>query len=478
MLSTMVGLGLAAGLLVPAHPLGNFTVNQYSGLRVGPDAVVVDYVLDMAELPAFQTRGEEIDRDDADGSRWAGRTCAGVAAATALSVGGRPVPVTVASSTVTYPPGQGGLATLRLECRLQAPVALGGETLISYRAGSYLDRLGWREVTAVGDGVRLVASDVPATSPSARLTSYPSDALSTPPNVVSASLRVAAGGSSGSSGVVPAVPTSPTGARGFDRLTVAFTDLVGRPELTFGIGLLGLLLAIVLGAAHAFAPGHGKTVLAAYLVAERGSLRHALAVAGTVTLTHTAGVLVLGLVLTTSLRFAPERLYGWLGAVSGLLLAGVGAAMLRRAFRGRARSHEGHSHSHSHGGHSHSHGGHSHSPGGHTHAHGPEPLRLRGLLTLGFAGGLAPSPSAVVVLLGAVALGRTWFGALLVLGYGLGMAVALGVLGVVLAKWRRVFERRSRGRLAGRLRRAVPVLAAGLVLVVGLGLTAGSLLGI
>lgn len=460
----LVGLALALG--VPAHPLGNFTVNQYAGLRVTQQGVEVDHVVDMAELPAYQTRSavEAAASPDA----WAADACATVAGASTVTVGGTAVPLTVTTSTVSFPAGQGGLSTLRLECGLLSSVRIAGETDVTYGSTAYDDRIGWREVTAVGSGTTLVTSSVPAASVSAELTAYPTQ--DQPLDVRAATLRVRPGGA-----VLSGVDGSQAGAdaRGVDRLTAMFTSFVGRPTLTLGLGLVAILLSLVLGGAHAFAPGHGKTVLAAYLVSERGSLRHALVVAGTVTATHTAGVLVLGVVLTTSLRFAPDRLYAWLGVLSGLLLAGVGAAMLRRA-----RSLAAFSHSHgSHGHHHHHHDDHSHSHDhGDHHHHGP--LRLRSLVTMGFAGGLAPSPSAVVVLLGAVALGRTWFGVLLVLGYGLGMAAALMLIGVALARWRTVLERRTAGRVGGWLRRAVPVATAALVLFVGLGLAARSFTGV
>jgi ABC-type nickel/cobalt efflux system permease component RcnA len=459
--AALVGLTLALG--VPAHPLGNFTVNQYAGLRVSTVGVEVDHVVDMAELAAFQVR----DDVKAGPEAWAATTCGTIAHATSVTVAGRAATLTVTRSSVAFLPGQGGLDTLRLECVMQAAATISGETAVTYRSTVYDERIGWREVTAIGSGVTLTSSDVPTQSVSARLTSYPVDQAL---DVRTANLVARPGGPIAAPGGVDGAP----GARGVDRLTAAFTSFVGRPDLTLGLGLIAILLALVLGGAHAFAPGHGKTVLAAYLVSERGSLRHAMVVAGTVTATHTAGVLVLGVVLTTSLTFAPDRLYAWLGVLSGLLLAGVGAAMLRRARR--TASLVGDHHHHHHHDHDHSHD-HDHGDGHHHHHH-HGPLRLRSLVTMGFAGGLAPSPSAVVVLLGAVALGRTWFGVLLVLGYGIGMAAALMLIGVALARWRGVLERRVAGRAGSWLRRAVPVATAALVLFVGLGLAVRSVSGV
>jgi ABC-type nickel/cobalt efflux system permease component RcnA len=223
---------------------------------------------------------------------------------------------------------------------------------------------------------------------------------------------------------------------------------------------------VLLGAAHAFAPGHGKTVMAAYLVGGRGAFRQAATVAGTVTVTHTAGVLVLGTVLTTAVALAPTQLYAWLGVTSGLLLAGLGATMVGRVVRGR-RATDPHPHPHGHA-HPHNH------PHPHSHPHVPHahdtapPIRRAGLLAMGFIGGLVPSPSAVVVLLGAVALGRTWFGIVLVVGYGLGMAITLAGLGYVLARFGSSLDRK--GPAAAWLRRSLPLATASLILVVGVGI--------
>ena len=232
-----------------------------------------------------------------------------------------------------------------------------------------------------------------------------------------------------------------------------------------------------LGAAHALAPGHGKTVMAAYLVGLRGTLRQAATIGATVTLTHTAGVLLLGLVLTTSRAVASERVYPWLGLGSGLLLAGVGIGLLVRA-------RTGHGHPHGHPDHRHGHPDPDPDPD-HPHPHDHDhpgaasgagrPLGWRGLVALGLAGGLVPSPSAVVVLLGGIALGQAWFGVALVLAYGLGMAATLTGVGLLLAHLRTRMDRRLRvpaGSVLGRIGRLLPAATASVIVLVGLGLAA------
>ncbi|GIG59583.1 hypothetical protein Lfu02_39550 [Longispora fulva] len=557
----LAGCVLLTASPAAAHPLGNFTTNQYAGLTVDATGVTVDYVVDMAELPTYQLRQQlwpDTAPTGAQSAGYAASECARIAGTAAVTADGRPVPLTVTQRAISFPVGAAGLDTLRLECVLRGDAHLDRSSRIAYSADAYPERLGWREVTAVGDGTTLTASDVPAASPSRRLTAYPDQALTSPAATHSAHLTATPGGVAAPRAASTAAGTQ---ARGVDRLTRAFTDFIGRPKLTLSIGVLAVLIALVLGAAHALAPGHGKTVMAAYLVAERGSLRHAGVIAATVTLTHTGGVMILGLLLSTTLAFAPQRVYGWLGLTSGALLAAVGAVLLYRAWRGQGLSH-GHHHGpggHIHGpaGHHHGPDGHTHGPGGHHHHHhgplnadghqaelvaahagtsaqvtaghdhphdhshhgelahaghthgaahddghnhshshdhahvhtplghnehhdhvtgaGPagsggarSALSLFTVTAMGFAGGLVPSPSAVVVLLGAIALGRTWFGVVLVLGYGAGMAATLVGIGFLLARWRHRLEPRLTGRTGTLVRRVAPLATSGLVVVVGL----------
>ena len=302
---------------------------------------------------------------------------------------------------------------------------------------------------------------MPTTSASARLTAYPADQLSSPLDQRSATLRFHPGGPPAPLAGGPAgtgAGALAAGRGGVDRATAAFTALVGARSRSPGFVVVALLLAVVLGAAHALAPGHGKTVMAAYLVGLRGTLRQAATIGATVTLTHTAGVLLLGLVLSTSRAVASERVYPWLGLGSGLLLAAVGAGLLLRARPGHPHRHaHPHDHPHPHGHH------HDGADGG--------PLGRRGLVALGLAGGLVPSPSAVVVLLGGIALGRAWLGVALVLAYGLGMAATLTGVGLLLARLRTRMDRRLHlpaGSLLARLGRLLPAATASVIVLVGL----------
>jgi ABC-type nickel/cobalt efflux system permease component RcnA len=370
-----------------------------------------------------------------------------------LAVDGKPLAVRLQNSDMAFPPGAAGLPTLRLTCSATAATTDGTRSL-TYRDDNYADRVGWREITASGDGVTLRDTTVPEVSRSNRLTAYPNDLLQSPLDQRSATAWVEPGGASASA--LPARLQAPVRAlpRGVDGPTRAFTSLVARHHLSIGFGLIALGLAIVLGAIHALAPGHGKTVMAAYLVGQRGSIRQAGLIGLTVTATHTAGVLALGLLLSASSLVAPERLYPWLGLASGALLACIGVGLLRRALH--ARSHRHHHH----------------------HHHGPAtddlpPVRTRALVAMGFAGGLVPSPSALVVLLGAMALGRAWFGVVLVIAYGIGMAGTLTGAGVLLLRARGVLDRgRGRFQSLARVAGALPLATSSVIVALGVALAA------
>jgi ABC-type nickel/cobalt efflux system permease component RcnA len=560
----LLAASVTAFMLVPAapasaHPLGNFSVNQYLGLTLHPDRVDATAAVDFAEIPTLQDR-PAVDTSgdgtisDTERSSYAAARCSDLASAVSVSAGGSRLPFTVASSSFVYASGAGGLEVSRLGCTLTAPASLGSAVSLAVSNGYLGDRVGWREMTAVGDGVGLVDSPLPTTSVSNELRSYPPDLLASALDVRSATLKVTPGPSSGGVSGLPLAGGDPI-SRWMATVDRTFQDLAGGP-LTPLVGLLAVALAILLGAGHAALPGHGKTVLAAYLAGKRGRPRDALTIAGTVTFTHTGGVLILGAVLTAGTALAGEAILGWLGLVSGVVVVGVGASMLYGVIRRRRsqahshgsdnihdghshgwfgghthshdshhshddHSHDDHGHGHSHDdhshnrdhGHGHSHDGdshddhhshdddHSHDVGhdlshDHHHGHGdhdhgqdhPHGAGKRkgtsrlGLAGIGIAGGLVPSPSALIVLLAAIGLGRTAFGVLLVIAYGVGMAATLAGAGLLLVvvqrRLARATRRTSRGlvgrisALGARLNAATPAATAALVLIVGAGLAA------
>jgi ABC-type nickel/cobalt efflux system permease component RcnA len=494
-LALLAGAALAlAGPARPAaaHPLGNFSVNQLAALALHPDRVDVAATVDIAELPTLQDKSTVDSTPD-----YAAMACAAYADAFEVSIGGGRLKWTVSSSTFGYAEGAAGLATSRLDCRLSAPAALSSPARVRVVNHYRTDRVGWRELTAVGTGVTIVDSPLPTVSRSGGdLRAYPEDLLSSPPDVRAADLRVEPGGSTGAgAGLAPAAGSDDTFLGGLvSAAERRMNAIVGERGLTPLVGALGVLLALALGAAHAALPGHGKTVMAAYLAGKRGRARDAVAVGTVVTLTHTGGVLAVGLLLTTVVGLAGQVVLGWLGVASGILVVVVGGGMLVGLRRRRAgHHHHGPGHSHSHDAdHSHPHspdrdhahdhghggGGHSHGHGGGHHHHHHGRASRWSIAGIGIAGGLVPSPSALIVLLGAVGLGRTLFGVLLVIAYGLGMAGTLTAAGLLLVGLQRRWARRANAdapagrwrRLAGRLSAAAPAATGSLVLIVGLGL--------
>lgn len=466
-LGVIVALGGLGGT-AHAHPLGNFTVSRYDGLVAGPGRLTVDHVEDLAEIPAAQAapRIREVGR-----VRWAGQRCRAAADDARVTVAGRDAELTVGAARALDRPGQAGLDTLRVECTFTAPLPRKDGVTVEFRSGAR-DGTGWREITARGDRMTLTRSDVPETSASVRLTRYPKQRLSAPPDTASASLRITRGGPAladtrpgeKESGVASVLP------RGADRWAQALTGLVGRHALTPAFAALALGTAVLLGALHALAPGHGKTLMAATAAARgRASVRDVLPLAASVTVTHTLGVLALGLLVSGGSAAAPS-VVAWLGVVSGLLVTGAGVLLVRRAWlRRRGTDHE---HTHDHG-HTHAHGHHHHAHGHHhTHSHRHSPgTGLRGTLFLGFAGGLVPSPSAVVVLVGAAALGEAWFGLLLVVAYGVGLAATLTAAGFLVVRVGSFAGRRAGPEWVRRgTRRFLPLGSACVVLALGCGL--------
>jgi nickel/cobalt transporter (NicO) family protein len=466
LLGGVVAVVLSAPGPAAAHPLGNFTVNRYAGIELTPGEVRIDYVVDLAEIPTVQLR-PEIDADadgvltEAEHAGWAARTAPDLAAGLTLAVDGAEVPLDVVSVSVRVRPGQGGLDILRLEATFAGPLASEGELV--FADTNFGDRIGWREVTAAGaDGTAVAGSTVPAVSVSNALSSYPRDLLASPLDVHRATVAfhpgVAAPMAGGSDRAEPR-SSRPDVTGG------AFAGLVGR---TGPFMLVALLLAFGFGALHALGPGHGKTLMAAYLVGAGGRARHAVAVGASVAVMHTASVLALGfVVLTVTEVFAPERVYPWLGLVSGLIAFALGAGLLVSRLGGWSERDPGQGHEHLHPGSSRPR---DHLvPDRHRHPHAPpiEPLSRRSLTALAVAGGVLPSPTALVVLLAAVAVDRVAYGLALIGAFSVGLAAALVVVGIVALRARDVVARRMSGRTA----RLVPVFSAASIALLGLALT-------
>jgi nickel/cobalt transporter (NicO) family protein len=423
----LVALVLLAALAAPvsasAHPLGNFTINRFSRLEPAGDRLYVLYVLDLAEIPTFQA-------GTIDPRAYAQRIARGLR----LTVDGRLSKLVQRATALAHPVGAGGLHTTRLEILLRGP-RLTHATAIAYRDTNYSDRIGWKEIV-VGTKTRSISDE---------LRSYPRSLLQSPLDITS--VRTALSPQPG-----PATPPALRLGKSLqapDRVADAgFAHLIGRGRLGIWVVLGSLAAALFWGAAHALSPGHGKTIITAYLVGQRGTPRHAALLGLIVTATHTAGVFALGLVTLLLSRFiVPERLYPWLNLASGMLVVAIGASVLTARWSHRR------SHSHHHR---------------HEHVH----ISGRSLLAVGVSGGLLPCPSALVVLLAAISLHRVAYGMVLIVAFSFGLAASITGIGLLSVLAKRAFRRVS---FEGSLIRVLPALSALVILVAGIAMTARAL---
>jgi nickel/cobalt transporter (NicO) family protein len=444
--AAIAGLAVLGAAGASAHPLGNFSINHLSQVSISAERVDVRYTLDQAEIPKFQERS-------LGAQRLLARKRVEIGRGLRLVVNGRGVPLTVEpGARISFPPGQGGLKLTRVELALTAAVTR--PRRVEFRDETFPGRVGWKDVIIQAGRGTAVKSSVPATDPTNGLRSYPADKLASPLDRRGASFTVATGaGTISAPRGLDAAPT--TQNRSGDGLAGVFADAADGK----GVLLFLLLAALGWGALHALSPGHGKAMVAAYLVGTHGSARHALALGATVTVTHTVGVFALGLVtLALSQYIVPEDLYPWLTVASGVLVVIVGAGVLRS--RVRTRSADAHSHSH---------GGHAHP---HSHAHAPGDLTWRGLLGMGASAGLIPCPSALVVLLGAISQHQVPLGLLLITAFSVGLAATLSGLGLGVVYARGFLSRLNFG---GGVAAALPSLSAVVIVVAGLVLTAHGL---
>ncbi|WP_375468862.1 nickel/cobalt transporter [uncultured Nostoc sp.] len=465
-----------------AHPLGNFTINHYAGVQVATDSVGIDYVLDMAEIPAFQ----EINQLDTNHNRKAepletvqypDQKCQEVNSHLQLLINKHLQALSLIKSTVEFPPGVGGLSTLRLSCNFQGTTELvGANQLIEFEDQFYPQRLGWREITVVANGVP-IQGDFTSSSITNRLRDYPTDLLSSPLDQRRIDLKL-------NPSLTSSQQAPPPGVKSSSRLDNAltgrsndvFTSLITQENHNFLTILIALAIAFLWGGLHALSPGHGKTIVGAYLVGSRSNAQHALFLGLIVTITHTAGIFALGLVtLGTSEFILTEQLYPWLSVLSGVLVTVIGLNLFISRLQGTQVSHSHDhdlDHEHSHDLHHHHH--HVH----HEHSHLPpdgdlSSMNWSSLLALGISGGLLPCPSALVVLLSAIAMGRIGFGLALVSAFSLGLAAVLTGIGLMLVYAKDRFE-----HLPFQIPKIkmLPIASALCITLIGLGITSQALL--
>jgi ABC-type nickel/cobalt efflux system permease component RcnA len=421
-----------------AHPLGNFTVNHYTRIEIYGDRLRVRYVLDMAEIPAFPVlRALDGDGDGQPDERAAARyqqeAIERLRQGLRLEVDGQPAALRLTDSALSFPAGQAGLNTLRLSGWFEAPVAAeqGAPRDVRFTNANPGERPGWNEIVVwPAPGIRLEHSTAPAHDQSDELRAYPEALLDSPLDERSAHFSFE---------VVTAQAAAPPLAAAeapAGRAPDGLVQLIERESQNPLVAAVALAVAAAYGGLHALTPGHGKALVGAYLVGARGNARHALLLGLTVTATHTLGVYALGAASLLAAEYVlPERLYPILGAVSGGLVVVIGGRLFLTRL---AEARHGHGHDHEHG-----------------HAHPPGPgVPVRQLLALGISGGLVPCPSALLLMLGALALNRVAFGLWLTAAFSAGLALVLTTIGLLLV---------STGRLLARLRlfegRARPVLA-------------------
>lgn len=519
---------LAFASNIAAHPLGNFSISQYSAVRIGQQDVELRYIVDMAEIPTFQEiqeTGLVPKADDASAQPYTARKAESLRVGLALEINGRPVALWTESHEIIFPEGAGGLPTLKIGVVYKGKLARGfnGAYSLNYQDNNFAGRAGWKEIIAVAaPGVKLLNSSVPEADRSARLSDYPTDLLNSPPQQLearvvfalpapiasvdkfsaaiapqrmktakpeitpvindAAQMRRASAPAIGQSSAAEKTLELKANSQATPRNS--FTEIMAKKELSVGIILAALAIAVGLGAFHALEPGHGKTLVAAYLVGSRGTVKHAVLLGLIVTAAHTAGVYLLGAItLYASKYIVPDKLYPWLGVISGVMIATLGLALLVRRYQGRdgllGHSHEHHG-AHDHGAHGHHHHhehdhGHHHHHGGDAHHHHEvdQAVSLKQLLALGISGGIVPCPAALVVLLSAVAMQRIGFGLLLIVAFSVGLAAVLIAIGMLM-----VYARQFMARFQGEgllTTRWLPLTSSAFILFVGVALTVQAL---
>lgn len=493
---------LFAAALALAHPMGNFSVSHYAKLEVTGEGVELVYALDLAEIPTFDLlRSWKLERTSPRGRLEAkAREQARVwLNGLQINSGGKQIVPKFLSSELVISDGAGNLPVTRITARasLDAP----GGTL-QYEDHNFPDRAGWKEIVILsGTGATLQKASQSSADVSQGLTSYPPDPTVAPPQDLRAELtwqsekplvakrkpvitpipqpKTAPAASS------PAMKTAAAAPPGSVVRGDTLSRLLHEREITPWMMLVGIAAAFVLGGAHALTPGHGKTIVAAYLVGSRGTLKHAAFLGAMVTFTHTISVFALGIATLFFFRFVmPETITQWLGVISGLSIVGIGLWMAYT--RWRAASHQQHHHHHDHDhdhphdhhhhnhdhAHDHDHHHHHHGPSGHTHL--PTELSWGGLVALGASGGLVPCESALVLLLGAIALRRVGFGLLLLVSFSAGLAIVLMAIGAIVLYARNLLPQRKSAH-QNAFFRYVPIASAAVVTVVGLVMTGISL---
>jgi len=480
-------ISLVAGIwvsLLCAHPMGNFSVNHYTRIAPHDGGADLTYVLDVGEIATLALLDKwqlQAASAGAELESHAEQEARGWLRNLQLTIDDSKVEPQFLSSHATLSDGAGGMKVIRIETK----ASIKGSGMLGYEDRNYADKEGWKELV-VGTGP----------DKSHALTSYPADPAIPKPQDLRATIDL----TGHTPPVVSHIEPPPTSGAPTDGAAPVVEPARGQAEpgkardylstvlhggeITFGVGLICLAVAFGLGALHAFEPGHGKTMVAAYLVGSRGTPRHAVLLGLMTTFTHTVSVFLLGFVTIFLSRYImPEKMTKILGILSGLSIVWIGALMLFR----RSQKLMGHSHGnhgHSHGPHSHDHAhdhdhrharfhGHGRSPE-HNHHHVPEEITMGSLIALGASGGMVPCPAALILLLTCISLGRPGFGMMLLLSFSVGLAIVLMATGLIVLYAKNLVPERHRNSESGFMR-AMPVVSAAIIVVIGVVMTGVSL---
>ena len=509
LLVALLALSLPGRADTVASLLGNFTINQFCGVQLNEQSLSLHYAVVFGQLPALSelhkadTNGDGV-TSQAERDAYVQRLAPEFASRLKLLVDGAPVPLRLVHWSSSLPTEQGGFS-LRLDTDYAAALPAGlGSGLHSLKLinDNFDGRFGWHEIAVQAvPSIKVFDTNGFSTSLTGGLTEAlrslppqgPLDERSLMLSFTQGAVPIGStllGPRPGAPEILPGGPASLRAGNAdnawLQRQTRTLINLISTPQVPLRITLLALLAAFVLGALHAFSPGHGKTIVGAYLIGSRGTPRHAAFLGLTVTITHTLGVFALGFATLFASRFiVPERLFPILSLLSGLIVLGMGMILLaqrwklaRTALGRRPRVDHGHSYDHAHshdhghshdGAHSHTHDGVlMHSHGGTMHSHAPPAdVSWRSLLALGISGGLIPCPSAMVLLLAAVALNKTAYGMLLVVGFSVGLAVTLTLVGLAFLYAR---SRLPSGSASARWALLLPVGSATAITLVGMAL--------
>lgn len=488
---------------VTAHPMGNFSVSHFTRFDVQKKSVNITYVLDLAEIPTYQLM-RDWNLDPSAAAKIPQETLNEKATAQAavwikqldFSSG---VP-TLEKTTIKLNPGAGGMQVARVETQLRLDNVQGK---LNFEDRNYPDRAGWKEIViASSDSTPIIQASHSGQDRSKALTEYPTDPTLTPPQdlraqiewhveapvIVTKVVPIPQAAAPITQAATPAPAVTPKPAAGEVTRGDYLSRMLSQKDIPFNVMLIGIAVAFAFGALHAKSPGHGKTMVAAYLVGSKGTMKQAAFLGGMVTLTHTISVFILGLVTLVFAKYlAPEKLVTWLGIASGISIVLIGASLFYKRLRAlrKAKAHvhhhhdhaAAHAHAHAHGlPHKHDHDHHDdHDHGPHGHSHVPEgEVTLKSLIALGASGGMVPCPSALVLLLIAISLGHIGLGLLLLVSFSLGLAgvlMAIGMLVIYAKQYLPDPVKTSQHPMF----RLIPVLSAFVIVCIGLVMTAVSL---